>query len=173
MPLDYSKGKIYSIRSRTSDLVYIGSTVQPLHKRLSVHVRNKRSYDAGKRRFTSSFEIIEQGNYYIELVEEYPCENKEQLLKREGEIQRETECVNMRVEARTKKEYYQDNKKFFLEKAKEYREENREKLRVKSKEYREKNKIKITCNVCGSIFTKTEITKHLKTQKHIKALTNC
>ena len=213
MPLDYSKGKIYSIRSRTSDLVYIGSTVQPLHKRLNVHVRGKRFYENGKGNYTSSFEILEQGDYYIELVEECPCDNSYQLMKREGEIQRETECVNIRVEARTKAEYYQDNRADKLEAVKKYQKENPEKIKEKSKKYywenremlREKNKKWLEENPekakesrkktyekykekilkknkermgrpvkceCGVTVRYDSLSKHRKTQKHIKALTN-
>ena len=44
--------------------------------------------------------------YYIELVEEYPCENSNQLEKREGGITREMKAsLNMKVSGRTKEEY--------------------------------------------------------------------
>ena len=31
---DYQQGKIYTIKSLTSDDVYVGSTIQPLHRRM-------------------------------------------------------------------------------------------------------------------------------------------
>ena len=35
---DYSKGQIYTIRNRNDDSkIYIGSTIQPLYKRLYTH----------------------------------------------------------------------------------------------------------------------------------------
>ena len=35
---DYSKGQIYTIRNRDDNtLIYVGSTVQPLHKRFYQH----------------------------------------------------------------------------------------------------------------------------------------
>ena len=37
---DYQKGKIYSIRSASTDKVYYGSTTQTLTKRLSLHNAN-------------------------------------------------------------------------------------------------------------------------------------
>ena len=41
----------------------------------------------------------------MELYEEFSCENKEQLNKREGEITRKIGTLNKRIEARTQKEY--------------------------------------------------------------------
>jgi hypothetical protein len=54
-------------------------------------------------------------NCKIELIENYPCNSKEELLKREGWYIKVTECVNKMVAGRTKQEWKQDNP----EKAKE------------------------------------------------------
>jgi adenylate kinase family enzyme len=78
------------------------------------------------------FEKYGVENCMIELVEEYPCENVEQLNRREGEIMRANKCVNRRIEGRTKdkiKEYQ-----------KEYREKNKEYQKDYQKIYREANK---------------------------------
>ena len=37
---DYSKGKIYTIRSLTDPNIYVGSTIQPLSMRMSGHRSN-------------------------------------------------------------------------------------------------------------------------------------
>jgi hypothetical protein len=71
----------------------------------------------------------------------------------EGKIIRkyesESECVNIRIDGRTKKEYNQDNKDTIQEYRKEYYEDNKEKAKEyyednkeKSKEYYEENKEK-------------------------------
>ena len=57
----------------------------------------------------------------------YPCENKEQLNKWEGEIIREIGTVNKTVTGRTHKEYYETNKGKLLDKMKEYRQNNKRK----------------------------------------------
>lgn len=46
----------------------------------------------------------EQGieNFEIEVVEEFPCENKKELEKREGEIIREYGTLNRRIAGRNK-----------------------------------------------------------------------
>ena len=46
----------------------------------------------------------------FELIEYFPCDTLQELRKREGEHIKNTECVNKRVEGRTKKKYKQDNK---------------------------------------------------------------
>src|SRR5688500_6470539 len=104
---NYANGKIYAIRSRSRpDLVYIGSTTQQLSKRYAEHVRDWRAGE-GK---VISYLVIEIGDSYIELIEAYPCKNKEELRRREGEVQRSIPCVNIRIEGRTPAEYREDNK---------------------------------------------------------------
>jgi hypothetical protein len=57
-------------------------------------------------------------NWYIELYENFPCDNKEQLNKREGEIIREIATLSKNIAGRTIKEYYEQNKENILEKKK-------------------------------------------------------
>ena len=47
-------------------------------------------------------EVDDDNVFYIELVEDYPCENHYQLRKREGELIREMKpTVNKQIECRT------------------------------------------------------------------------
>ena len=80
----YMNGKIYSIRSYQTDKIYIGFTTQPLHKRLFKHRNGYKNYKIHSKKYTSSFEIIKFDDNYIELIEEYPCVNKNLLHRREG-----------------------------------------------------------------------------------------
>lgn len=132
---DYSKGKIYAIRSPNTEQVYIGSTTQALSRRIAEH-KNK-PYE------TKSKIILEAGDAYIELIEEFPCDNKEQLNKREGEVMRATpNCINKQIAGRTHKEsvkaYKDANKEKISEAGKVYREKNREKYNQYQREYRVK-----------------------------------
>jgi hypothetical protein len=64
----------------------------------------------------SSAKVVCFSSSYIELLEEVPCANKQQLNRREGEIVRQTpNAVNRRVEGRTREEYYNDNRLSILE----------------------------------------------------------
>jgi len=88
----YIDGKIYSIRNKNdSTLVYIGSTCQDLHNRFYGHKIN-----ANNEKFKGYNMLLYQkmwetdvNEWYIELYEEYPCESKEQLNKKEGLVIRE------------------------------------------------------------------------------------
>ena len=151
---DYTKGKIYCLRSHQTDDVYVGSTVESLSNRKAKHKNAYKRFLNGKSNYVTSFEIIKYDDCYIELIEDCPCENKEQLSKKEGEYIRNMDCINKYVAGRTVKEYREDNKEKIKEKAKEYREnnkekikeyyeDNKEKIKEKAKEYRENNKEKI------------------------------
>jgi len=192
--MDYKKGKIYCIRSYKTDDIYIGSTCSPLNKRFWQHKKNHRRWKEGKKvnGITTSWYIIEHGDAYIELMEEYPCDNKQQLRKREGEYIRENECINKNIPGRTKKEcdadyykkngnrirnrrnkYYQENKEEHKEYMSKYYQENKEDISEKGKKRYEKNKdwlrTLITCP-CGSIHQYKSKADHKKTKRHQKYL---
>lgn len=130
----YHKGKIYTIRSYQTDKFYIGSTCDLLHKRLYKHRINNKCINGSN---VSSSIILDYEDHYIELLEEFKCDNKAQLLKREGELIRlhKEQCVNKNMAGRTLAEYRKDNK----EKIKQYYEDNKEQIR----QYYEDNKEKI------------------------------
>lgn len=86
--VDYKKGKIYEIVCRKTGGRYIGSTIESLAKRLAKHRRMKDG--------CSSISIIEGGDYYINLLESYPCDTKELLLQKEREWYEKGNCVNKR-----------------------------------------------------------------------------
>jgi hypothetical protein len=90
--------------------------------------------------------LIKAGDAYIELIEDYPCDNKEQLNRREGQIIRERECVNDRIAGRTSGEYAKDNPESVKKYKQKYREANREALRAKNKTYRKANRQAISTN---------------------------
>ena len=129
--MDYQNGKIYTIRSHLTDEIYIGSTTQPLTKRLSKHKSDYKIWKNGKRNYVTSFKIIDFGDAYIELLEECPCDSKMLLEKREGELIRSTACVNRCIAGRTKKEYYEDNKEHMKAYKSQWAKDNREKIKTK------------------------------------------
>ena len=171
------KGRIYIIRSKQTDKVYIGSTVETLNIRFSKHKWSKNC---------TSREILKYSDAKIELLECYECEDDEELRRREGQYQRQYDCINERIAGRTDKEYRQENKEKIAEKDKKYRQKNKQAILQKSKEYRENNKEaileyqkeyyeknkekineKITCE-CNGRYTHQNKAKHLKTKKHLK-----
>ena len=141
---NYQNGKIYCIRNHVDDDIYIGSSCQPLSKRMAWHRNNSKSKNHESMKIYSKIHELGVEQFYIELVEECPCDTVEQLRKREGEIIREMKPeLNKRVEGRTRKEYYEDNKNMIREKAKQYYNENRETISEYRQKYRQDNKEKI------------------------------
>lgn len=141
MPVDYQKGKIYKLVNLDTDECYIGSTCEPtLARRLAKHVANYKRYQEGKHTYMTSYKILESDNYDIQLIENYPCDSKDQLHSREGHWIKQTDCVNKYVAGRNVKQWYQDNKEVVSEKRKQYRKSNGDKLREISKQYYNENK---------------------------------
>ena len=137
----YQQGKVYCIKSPHTPNIYIGSTIQPLSYRMSLHNYHYRKHTKGEHGNISSFDIIKFGDAYIELIENYPCANKEELEKREGEIIRESpNSINNNIAGRTKQQYYEDNKESILERHKQYYEDNKESIRERHKQYYDDNK---------------------------------
>jgi hypothetical protein len=136
---DYSKGKIYTIRCRIDDtLIYVGSTTQSLAVRFGGHKRKSKEDGMINRKI---YNVIngDWNNWYIELYSLYPCNSKEELCKKEGEIIRLIGNLNNNIEGRTEEEF----KECYIQRSKLYREKNPEKVAECTKIYREKNPEKV------------------------------
>lgn len=171
----YSDALVYKIKDLTTKKYYIGSTFHTLDCRLNRHIREFKRFKKGKTHYMSSFEILENDNYQIEMIEQYPCNNKKELDRREGEIIKDAklngggQCVNKNIPGRTIKEYYEkyyyDNLEKELARGKKYRENNFEKIKVRGKKYREDNNYYVDCE-CGRSVKKLWLTSHKQTQRH-------
>ncbi len=167
---DYKKGKIYTIRcTEDPTLIYVGSTIQLLSQRWTDH-KKRCNHDTSNaynlKVYTKIREVGGVAKFYIELYEDYPCENKEQLLKREGEIIRQIGTLNKVIAGRTKqeynKEYYDHHKDYLKECNKKYYDTNKETISENRKE-------KIKC-VCGCEGTKRNLYRHQKSKQHIQLM---
>jgi uncharacterized membrane protein YheB (UPF0754 family) len=173
----YQRGKIYKIVCRKTGKQYIGSTCKRLlSERLAGHNCDFKSWKKGDRNFVSSFSVIEENDYYIELVELVPCSSKDELLVRERFHIENNECVNKQVPLRTEKEWKEDNKKQIAEYKKKYNQEHVKEINEKNKkyyeehkeqkkEYYEVNKKKFNCP-CGGKYIFKNTRNHEKTIKH-------
>lgn len=137
---DYARGKIYKITS--GELIYIGSTCEPtLAKRLAQHMTNYKRWKDGKRGNTTSFQLIDTGNYEITLVELCACGSKDELTARERHWVETTPCVNKIIPGRTPKEYKEHHKEDIKEYqknfSKKYRDDNKERIKEQKKKFRE------------------------------------
>jgi len=128
---NYQNGKIYKIHSFQTDNIYIGSTTQPLCKRFVDH---KFKFKQGIKGPMSK-KILIYDDAMITLIENYPCNDRNELEKRERFQIENNNCVNKCIPTRTSKEYRDSNK----DKLKQYQIDNKDKL----KQYRLDNKDKI------------------------------
>jgi hypothetical protein len=165
---DYKNSKIYKIVSPSNpDLIYYGSTIQSLSSRMSGHRTTYRKYIRGEiKYYIRAYDILKYEDAIILLVENFSCNNKEELHKKEGEYILNNDCVNKNVAGRKledrmddhnayQKKYREQNKekiKNYYEEAKEERinkeyqrrEQNKEAYKEYQKQYRLKNKEKLS-----------------------------
>ena len=133
---NYQNGKIYTIRCRTDDTkIYVGSTTTTLSQRITQH----RSASKKQTQTIWYNNVEDWGDWYIELYEDCPCENKEQLCKREGEVIRQIGNLNYEIAGRTRKEWRAENPEKGKEASKKYHENNSEKVKASVKKYYEKH----------------------------------
>ena len=118
---DYKNGNIYCIRNTIDDGIYVGSTTQPLSKRMVKHRCSANTCPHKQKNTTHMYELGVE-HFYIELVEEYPCDNVEQLNRKEGEWTRKLGTLNSKIQGRTEKEWRSDNQEAIAA----YKEANRE-----------------------------------------------
>jgi hypothetical protein len=123
----YSNGKIYAIMSPHTDKMYIGSTIDTLHNRFRKHKTKKNC---------SSIEVLHHLDCYIQLIQMFPCNSKQELNRQEGKYILNNDCVNKRVAGRTKKEYDEQNKDI----KKQYYQKNKEKKKKEIKKYNDNHK---------------------------------
>ena len=108
----FQNGKIYFSGNFIDDETYIGSSCQSLQKRFQQHKDSMNSY---KKNRTLYVKMIELGieHFYIEEIEKCPCNNLEELRKRERHYIIERQPVlNTEIPLRTEKEWRADNKEY-------------------------------------------------------------
>ena len=172
--VNYQNGKVYRIISNQTDRVYIGSTAATLSKRMAEHRSGHRSYLAGIGARTSSSDIVQYDDATIVLVEDCPCENKEQLWARERfHVENTPNCVNERIPGRTHAEYAAVNKVAIAAWQATYRAENKEALARYGKARYEANKdairergaVIVVCE-CGAGVQRSSLWLHRKSKRH-------
>lgn len=168
--MDYKNGKIYRLVCNISGKQYIGSTTQPLPKRLYWHKTDFKKWEKDNTRdYTRSFDVLKNKDYDIILIENFPCNSKYELERRERYWIENTNCVNLTIPTRTPKEYKEDNRDKIDKYMEQWRHENKEHMKNYSKKYRQERyeyrHEKFECE-CGGKYIRTLKSQHLKTKKH-------
>ena len=137
MPVDYANARIYCIRDHTQNgrIVYIGSTTRAVSQRMADHRQTMRDKPNIK-----IYQLMAKGgvvNFYAELVCNFPCNNREELLAEEGRHIRMHQTVadggNTLVAGRSQRQNYIENHEVIREKAKENYAENIEAIRQRDR----------------------------------------
>ena len=182
---DFTKAKIYCIQSKSANLKYYGSTTQTLSARFYHH---KKSLD------TESKHILCHDDCDIVLMENFPCEDVNQLRVRERWYIENNKCVNIRTPGKTRKEWFTDplnmerrnkQKKIRYGKDDEYKQKqitraskyyhslegNKKKERINNvvANNKERDKIRYTCD-CGTETSIRNKPNHNRSKKHLAYL---
>ena len=139
----YQNGKIYKVWSLETDEIYVGSTVDLLHKRMYKH-RNDAKHGRTKMKIHLEMQRLGIDVFNIELIENYPCADCNELHMREGFWIRELKpTLNTLIAGRSRKDWEAENKDVFLAKNKQRWLKPRDNYLAKKKEYYENNKVAI------------------------------
>lgn len=150
--MGYDNGKVYKLQC-TSGHFYIGTTINTLAKRLGQH--------KAKAVACPEFRVYKHINgewdaVKIVLIEAFPCENKDELNKKEDEyIQKELNnplCLNSKgaafdedrravQNAKWQAKHYQENKATYSAKSRAYYLAHREELIQANRDYRAKRNL--------------------------------
>jgi len=145
----YNNGKIYRLYSFYDGIpdVYYGSTTHNLARRLSNHRSAYKQYKSGNGPFYSLFNLFDKhgmDKFSIQLIENYPCDNRNELDRREAYYIKNNQCVNKNIAGRSRQEYYKDNFEIHSAKMKQWYSENRDKHLQNIKKYNEEHKAHIS-----------------------------
>ena len=157
---NFDNAKVYCIRNFLNEEVYVGSTCQPLSKRMAKHKSSMNSTVKKGRKLYQEMTKLGADQFYIELLEEVKCENVEQLRAKECEYIRKIGTLNGLINGRTKEEltqtqeykdkkkeqdrnWYLNNKEYSNQQSREYRENHKEEIKEWKKQHYEENKQEI------------------------------
>lgn len=134
--INYGNGKIYKIINESGDTIYIGSTTQKLCQRYQLHKYKSK-------------------NNKIILIENYACNSKEELLRKEQDCIDEHRHCKLLNKNDAYVSDYKVKKNIYRKKT---YEQNRLKIRQRANE-------KIECKNCGCIIARLNLSRHMKTRK--------
>jgi hypothetical protein len=154
------KSKIYKITSAQTTNVYVGSTCKSIEKRFYTHKAQYKCHKkGGSAIYNTSFKILQFPDAIITLIENYPCQTKAQLRRREGYwIQNTPNTVNRLVAGRTREETLKAH--FASDKCSKTRA-----AYMKSDGYKRRVIDKHQCD-CGGSYSLATQHKHNESKRH-------
>lgn len=170
-------GLIYVIQSKQTELVYVGSTIQPLKRRFSSHKTEYKHWLRDGRRCCSSKSLLIFKDTWIEEIDRIEIEDS----KHRGELKRLEMywinqfgelCVNRQAAftGKTRDEQWRDwyaaNMEHHLQQLRKWRAANMEHYAQQAREWRA-SQPRIQCE-CGGSYKRYRRVGHILTQGHQK-----
>ena len=177
--VNYNNSIIYKLCCKNPEItdIYIGSTTN-FTKRKQKHKSDCNNINSKKYNY-NVYKFIRDNNGWnnwdMVLIEEYSCNNKLELHKKERDILEQLGatlniCIPNRNRKEYDKQYRENNKEYYKEQRKEYYEDNKEYYKEKNKEKNKKHydnnkeylKEKVECKVCGKSLSRSSLNLHNK-----------
>lgn len=169
----YQNGKIYKIVDIGYNKCYIGSTIQALSHRMSKHRTNYINNLPNGTKARELFSEFGLENCKIELIENFPCNNKDELVKQEGYHIQSMTCVNKCIPRNCKEDVYKAYNESHKEQRQEYRDAHKDEKVVYDAAYHEANRDNIAARkneivmcVCGHSHRKGDKARHQRSKRH-------
>ena len=132
----------YKIVSENTDKVYVGSTKKTIEERLRNHETNYNLFKDGKYHYVSSYDILEQKDFKIQLIETKDCETRKDRNTIECQhIINTPNTTNKYLPGRTRVQYRQDHKEDIKARDRQYYRDNEQNINARH-----------NCN-CGGKYT--------------------
>ena len=128
-------GRIYIIKCKTNNLMYVGSTIRELNTRMKQHLKDM--YKFTNFKLYKAMSELKPDNFYINLLEEFEYNDIKDLRREEGKFIKIIKPeLNKNIAGRSLKEYNEDNKQQLRLYRKLYYRTYRELHKEHLKEYR-------------------------------------
>jgi hypothetical protein len=133
---------IYEIVCNLTGERYIGSTLNPVDKRIKEHI-----WDRNKKKVCASQIIINRNNYNYSILEKTDIISRKELTNLEQKwidklpnINKNNAYLTDDDKKNYKKIWYENNKEKILNKSKTYYENNKDRIKAYQKDYKKINK---------------------------------
>ena len=168
-------GKIYFISNSLDDDKYLGSTTDDLSQRLIKHKWEAKRCPNIK--LYKKFHELGFDKFSIDLLEEFPFDDKQRLRIREGEYIKQLGTLNTQIAGRTQKErskeWQEKNREHYLQMRRDKRALNNEAAREKDKEYycktSDRRNEPLLCE-CGRTVSRAHVAHHKKIKIHFQIM---
>jgi hypothetical protein len=160
-PNEYNTSKIYKISSANDPRIYVNGTTQTLKRAMSSQNRKKDCICQ---------ELFKHKDAKIELISEFNCNTKQELLKEVNRIKQELDnCINPSISEEERKQHLSELRKGSYERNKEtskkYYAENKDDIKAKKI-------VKEQCG-CGAEYQHRQAKEHLKSKRHTAWIEAC